>query len=457
MKSAEAERPATQSVRVGKHRRALKPHVTASDEPRIDAAHLERYCFRADDQRLADLTSLLAAVRAADRSNMRHHSTGWGRELAVKVAVSEPTFWRSTELNAALTDALDFLTGDKWSFKFVRRRFGLRPAQKQLLEPPNQPRVFMPFSNGLDSVAIAYELLSSHSGLELVLVNVRAKDRPTEWENLGRRDGRLLKSVQVAAFSPDPHHAEPTFRSRPFLYNLLAGYGAAVSQPAHVVVPENGQGSLGGSLVPLGPEAPHRSCHPAFTARLSRVIALLTGSEVRYEHPALFRTKGQVLHMLAQLRPDATGWLVHRSCSYDARHASQGGRSMHCGVCGNCLLRRVAILWAGVTDSTEYRAVDLHAPTLEGAFTHGLPRRFKSVADLAFNSVRSMHRMAHLADQLGSLRVQAEVAALARGLGEPVEAVNEKMELFLKQHKTEWQEFLRFCGSVSWVAQLAEG
>lgn len=186
------------------------------------------------------------------------------------------------------------------------------------------------------------------------------------------------------------------------------------------------------------------------------MIGLITGHDVRYMHPALFRTKGQVLHGLARLKPNAGEWLVHRSCSHDARHASQDGRFMHCGVCGNCLLRRVSLLWAGVQDSTRYRAGDLSAETLNGAFAGSLPKGFKSVADLAFNSVRSMHRLANLADDVRSLRVQAEVAGLARGLGERVPEVNEKMEVFLKQHQAEWQAFLRFCGPKSWVAQLAE-
>ena len=79
-------------------------------------------------------------------------------------------------------------------------------------------------------VAAAKELRSESSALELVLVNVRAKDKPTKWDNLGRK--KKLKvdfhTVEVAALADEPHRAEPTFRSRPFLYDLLAGYGASI-------------------------------------------------------------------------------------------------------------------------------------------------------------------------------------------------------------------------------------
>lgn len=96
--------------------------------------------------------------------------------------------------------------------------------------------------------------------------------------------------------------------------------------------------------MPLGAEAPHRSCHRAFTARLSRVIELVTGTTVKYQHPALFRTKGQVLKDLKHhMGTQSCDWLAHRSCSHDARHASKGRQAMHCGACGNCLLRRVSL------------------------------------------------------------------------------------------------------------------
>lgn len=447
-----SELPQTEGAR----RRKPSRQPTSAPQPRIDASHLERYCFRAEDEHLQDLQDLLAAVRIADRSNMRHLARqGWSRSLEVQVKVEKPDFWRRPELAGALVDALDYLTGDKWTFKFSKRKRTRSSSQVHLVMPPNQTRVFMPFSNGLDSAAIAHELQAQDSSLELVLVNVKAKEKPTEWSNLGRVNGRPFKTLQVTVFSPDPHHAEPTFRSRPFLFDLLAGYGAGTAQPAYVVIPENGQGSLGGSLVPLGCEAPHRSCHPAFTAKLSKVIALMTGAAVRYEHPALFRTKGQVLKDLySRSSAPAQAWLAHRSCSYDARHSSQEGRAMHCGACGNCLLRRVSLLWAGVQDSTPYRAQNLHARSLLEAFGEHPPKRLRALEDLALNSVRSMHRMANLADDVSGLRVQAEVAALGRGLSLPHKEVSDKMETFLNQHQTEWYQFLDYCGPNSWVAQL---
>ena len=131
----------------------------AKHATRIDASHLQRYCFASHDEVLEDLTSVISAVRAADRSVVRHHMQGWARDLAISSPVSDLKLWRSPEVTRALADTLGFLTADRWSFAFTYRkpRKG-EPRQEHLVEPPEQPRVFMPFSNGLDSFAIAKEL-----------------------------------------------------------------------------------------------------------------------------------------------------------------------------------------------------------------------------------------------------------------------------------------------------------
>lgn len=208
--------------------------------------------------------------------------------------------------------------------------------------------------------------------------------------------------------------------------------------------------------MPLGAEAPHRSCHPGFTSKLTTLLHALTGTRVEFKHPALFRTKGEVLAALATREPDVKGWLTeHRSCSYDARHSSQDGKVMHCGVCGNCLLRRASLLSAEIEDATDYRAGRLTATTFEAAYEGDVPRNVRANRDVALNSVRSMQRLAELAKHPNQIRVEAEVAAVARGLGEPIQVVRDKMTRFLMQHQREWEKFLKSCGSESWVVDFA--
>lgn len=124
-------------------------------------------------------------------------------------------------------------------------------------------------------------------------------------------------------------------------------------------------------------------------------------------------------------------------------------------MCGNCLLRRVALQWTGIQDTTAYRATDLTATTFQGSFRGTVPRIHKSNHDVALNSIRAMQRMADLANSPQNTRVTTEVASLSRALGEPIQEVRTKMELFLKQHQAEWSKFLDECGPQSWVAHLA--
>lgn len=423
----------------------------------FETQHLHEYCFSEPTGLSRDISSLLGAVRLADRGFSRHHSRAWTRELHVELPVYELSRWRQQEVADSLRDCLQYLTGDNWSFRFVKRR--RKPSavgQIHVVSSPDVPRVFVPFSHGLDSYAQS-EILRAHGGAEVVPVNVNSNRRSGNWKALGRR-GRPF-TVPVSSQVEEPRRSEPSFRTRPFIYDMMAAYGAAMSGAQRVLVPENGQGSLGGSLVPLGGEAPHRSCHPGFTSRLARFVLALTGHSVCFEHAAIFVTKGQVLAQLAGMRPNSEEWLrAHPSCSYDSRHAHDGGHQVHCGVCGNCLLRQLSLHAAGIADTTRYKVADLCASTIEGTFTDGnLPREISAYRDLAMNSARSMQRLADLACLPESVRVWAEIEGIARYLRRPIQEIKDSMFAFLDQHRTEWAAFLAHCGESSWVNRLARG
>ncbi len=437
--------------------------VRLGDEIRIDSKLLEEYCFSASSDLAHDLMSVIGVVAYADRAIKRHHSEGWVRKIDVEIAVLDKTLWSSREVTEALEECLDYLTSDSWHFSFRSRKQRPQPlGQSPIRLSPGHPHVFLPYSHGLDSYAQLRLLQAREPESEFVCVFTDSRSSAKTWREFCRRTWRGdVRDIPIPFNITKQHHSEPSYRSRPFIFYLLAAYGALLAGSGRVVIPENGQGSWGGVLAPLGSEGPHRSCHPGFTHRLRRLLECLTGrSDVAFEHPALFQTKGQVLSQLAAIEADTKRWVdEHWSCSYDQRHANLDGARVHCGVCGNCLLRRVSALSSGIVDTTTYKFSDLTAERLEDAAIADdqPPREMKAFLDLAGNSCRSMQRLADLANDSQNTAIWTEAAALARDRSEDTKAIHGLLMTLLLQHATEWREFLAACGERSWIQEMARG
>src|SRR5712664_1081529 len=75
-----------------------------------------------------DLVLLSGAVAYADRVVKRRRGSGWSRNLEITLPVSIPKYWQNQAIIRSLVDALDYVTGDYWHFKFV-------PGAKPLTVP----------------------------------------------------------------------------------------------------------------------------------------------------------------------------------------------------------------------------------------------------------------------------------------------------------------------------------
>lgn len=441
--------------REGKHFR-----MPLGDALLVKTDRLHDFCFSEVNPLSRDLSVVLGAIRCMDRSVRRLHGERWSRRLYVVMPVYELSTWREPAVSESLTEMLEYLTGDVWNINFVKRRHRPPPnGQAPLVSAPEASRTFIPFSHGLDSYAQGEIFKDKNESVDIVRIRLCATREEPSMRFLGRASVKRVTPIPVATSFLEPKHAEQSFRTRPFLFDMLAAYAAVLSGNREVLIPENGQGSLGGSLIRMGEEAPHRSCHPGFTTRLAKFIHSLTQIEIQFRHPALYQTKGQVLSALKSIRGDSESWLKgHSSCSYDSRHANKHGRQVHCGVCGNCLLRRMSLHAASIEDVTDYKVLDLHAGSLgEGVEANDTFTSEKAYWDLALNAARSMQRMADLPDDMSSSRVMAEAANLSRYQSRPHEDVKADLNGLLKQHRHEWLNFLAYCGKQSWVAKLAQG
>ncbi len=455
--------PSTFRVTDRRVRRSSKVEIIRLGEDiRIDATTLSEYCFQESDGVAHDLMTLLGAVKYADRMLRRHHGKTWGRRIHIEIPVFKPNTWLLPNVHETLAQCLNYLTGDSWSFAFIERS-GRPPALQQSplhdISLSNRNIVFVPFSHGLDSYGQVRLLQLSEPGTEVVCVYADARAGGARRGALKRKRLAGVQYVGVPVKVKSFRHPEGSFRSRPFMFYMLASLGAIASGGNRVMIPENGQGSIGGSLVTTGHEPKHRSCYPGFTTRLSRFLEALTGRRVKFSHPALFETKGALLRALVEHCEDVREILRrHPSCSCDARTASSEKKMYHCGICGNCLLRRTAEQSANLEGATEYLFSDLRAKSLEAALRPGGNNvKVKFFADLARNSVRDMQRLADAgaaSQQSVALRTAID---LSRFTGDDITISTTKLARLLEQHTVEWSEFLAACGPDSWISNIARG
>ena len=437
-------------------------YVARIDEDLIvDPSMLEQYCFASPTSKALDLVTVLSAVRFADRAVRRRLSNAWPRKIEVTVPVLDLQAWTRAKVTELLEECLGYLTGDQWKFDFIRRtrspstlKVGHTPHVVSL---PKAAYVSIPYSDGLDSYAQATLLASRERDVALLCVFTDYRGGPRSWLNFSKsrhQEVSSIYSIPVPFQVIEPHHAEGSFRSRPFIFYSLAAYAAFLANSRRVLIPENGQGSIGGSLVLLGNEAPHRSCYPGFLSRLRRLLFEVLGVEIYFEHPGLLQTKGEVLRALAHLQ-DISRWAHKRSCSHDQRHSSYDGRRVHCGVCGGCLLRRVSMFSAGLVDPTEYLFADLRATEMESGVKGELPRALEAMKDVARNSVRDMQRLAEMADDSRGRLEEVALDISEFGSMLTTDALNGVATL-LRNHKSEWHAFLTHCGAGSWVSKLVQ-
>jgi hypothetical protein len=307
-----------------------------------------------------DLLDVAAYVYAADqalsRGSLQDAGFGarWRRDLAFAVPVRAPDFWDRPEVRDALVGALSFLSEDRYAFSFEPAR-DRRPAQSYLGPGAGGgdwdgiEEVIL-FSGGLDSLggAVTEALLERK---KVVLVNHRSTGK------LAPRHRQLVDLLGQMAQGACPLHLpvrankdraltkDHNQRTRSFLYASLGAAVAAALGRRRLRMYENGVVAL--NLPPAGQVVgarASRTAHPQTVNALGKLFTLLAGRPFAVENPFLWRTKAEVLELIAQA--DCGDLIAHTtSCGGTLGSSLQ---HPHCGVCSQCLDRRFAVLAAGL-------------------------------------------------------------------------------------------------------------
>lgn len=447
-------------VESGQRRRTHSEHeIRLGTDVIISHDQLRQYLAQRLQPEDVDLLLLAGVVARIDRTVKRHLASGWARRLHVKMCVHEPERWERADVRVSLQEALNLLTGDTWSFEFYSRSAVEQALQLELFSCAPTQVATMPYSGGLDS----YCGLASWAPAPVksrLLVHTRngQSSRALVEQTL---KGQPVHHVSVPISIPGLSHAEDTYRARTFTFLVAAAVGARLGNGTDIIVSENGQGALGPALVQFPGEHPYYSTHPLFTRRLSVLLKAIwaDGYDVRFLHPAVWHTKGEVLSKLTA-RGAAPRWQVTRSCSRMNPRNKGAGAPEQCGVCGGCLLRRLSLDAAGLapfgSNAEGYLWSDLSADRLEDA-TNFECDTTKNDYRIAVHAVVGMAALADFANaSADDHAVLTLVEDLAYGAGVSIEEAASRVRRLVRAHQVEWNSAVDKLPTSSWLRQVAE-
>lgn len=420
------------------------PRGALSVTPRLSYSALEQYCWRHLEPVDIDLVILLNGIAYADRRLHRHRAERWARQIEIHAPVHDPTAWhRASEL---LVSMLHFLTGDEWTFSF-RKHSKPDPSARYLdIQRPLRDPAVLPFSGGLDSFSLARSLVVNKPR-DLIMISAQHSS-VTSWRLLED----TLSSQLVVPFSLGAgEHSEPTYRTRTLVFFSLAALAARLAGVKTVQIGEPGPGALGPELIPFADEHPYRGSSPLFTSRLRGFLETLWQAPIQFEHPNLWQTKAQTLQHLIKAKA-ANGWELTRSCSREIRRR-WGGKKTQCGICSNCLSRRMSCSAVGLSSSTDANSYLWTINESTPRKHTGSPKKAKiaeAERDAASFAVVGLSELARV--PLERRRLLAARMATA-GLGNELDLLTQ-VETLVNQHSLEWQAFLDSLPEKSWVRTI---
>lgn len=420
---------------------------------KFSTSQLESYCLAQWEPVVFDTFVVAAAVEFCDRIQ-RRPTQHWGRNIELRIPVHEPDRWGSPSVTNTLHDALAFLTGDRWAIAFVGRQRPLTVPRQIPLEISGDVSAVIPFSDGLDSRAVA-GLMGREMGDRLVRVRMGSKPFNAAPDVSGKK--QPFTSIPYRLKPRNIPFVESSGRSRGFKFSIVGGLAAYLIKADRVIMPESGQGSLGPALVPVGQTYDDYRNHPLFTDRMERLLAALFGRRICFEFPRLWHTKGETLAAFANNCADGHTWKDTWSCWQQNRQASVDGRRRQCGICAACMLRRLSIHAAGLDEPGEtYVWENLRAPTFEAGAASG----FMGItgAQREYAIAGTLH-LAHLAalrrSAINATTLDLAVSQLSRSRALPEATIRAKLDRLLDQHESEWKRFLATLGPDSFVGDWA--
>lgn len=415
----------------------------------FSTAGLESYAFARWEPVIDDAMVVAAAIEYGDRI-IKRPPRGWARRISLRIPVQDPDQWNAPAVAAALRDAVEFLTGDYWALEFVRRSSAARSPSQDYLSLPVKTQAVLAYSDGMDSRAVA-GIVGQSLGDKLVRVRVGSKcwDR-VRGEN--KREPFTTVPYDVPCNMPN---REASSRSRGFKFALISGIAAYLAEAEEIVIPESGQGAIGPALINVGHAYPDFRNHPLFAIRMARFLNALLGTQIRFVFPRIWSTKGETLREFLSVS-EGNNWESTRSCWRSNNWSSVNGKLRQCGVCAACMLRRVSVHAAGLTEKPDvYVTTDMSAKTLDEAIDTDFTRRSPAFQEYAIAGVLHLDHLADMAEADAVPIVKRHATLLASALDLSREDAERQLSALLRRHAGEWKNYLDSLGANSFVKQWA--
>ncbi|MBN1639163.1 MAG: hypothetical protein JW866_09355 [Ignavibacteriales bacterium] len=299
-----------------------------------------------------DLLVLAMVVFSIDHMiNRKYSDDNWQRNITIYLPVQQPDIWAKCE--DVLNNLLNFLSGDKWSFRFRKSKKSIK-YQNNIFSSEH----ICLLSGGADSLVGAIDLLEKGKNVEFVghhgkgITLIKQKEiSDTLKKNYTNQTN--FNFFFVEAPKTNGMTVETTTRARSFLFIALAACKYHCNEKSvNLYIPENGLISLN---VPLTHSRTGslstKTTHPYYLMMYQKLFDAL-GFDLKIISDYRFMTKGEMFKNCMNIELLDSLLEKTMSCSHPEQSRWTGkSPKLHCGRCLPCLIRKAAIKKAGFKDA----------------------------------------------------------------------------------------------------------
>jgi hypothetical protein len=324
--------------------------------------------------RIKDLLEIAGYIYAADRlikrgnpGQLEYHN--WSRNFHFHLKVRDYKFWNKKEVKLKLNDLLTFMSGDRcYSFTFHPGAQDVGQTSMFDMEgiefDQKETSSVAMFSGGLDSLAGALEKLET-TDETLFIISHRSNNPAVSkiqnevYKMIKRDYDKRIKLFPFECNLTGDRAAEETQRTRVFLYTSIALSLAYHTNRGEINVFENGVTSINLSKrQDLINARASRTTHPKTLYLIQDFFRMVTEKNITINHPYIFKTKKDIFDLIAKFNRE--GYINSTmSCTKTFNKFKNNSQATHCGVCSQCIDRRISAFAAGLEDYDAIYNVDI--------------------------------------------------------------------------------------------------